>query len=92
MNSGFYGWYYDDLTFNGTEDRISIDVTDWDCSIQVYASLYNTTNGSYNHVYNGNWYYYNPECYDVMMDVDDKATISYSDIDWNNRALWMSNR
>ena len=95
MNSGFYGWYYDDLTFNGTEEiEFSIDVTDWDCSIQVYASLYNTTNGSYNHVYNGNWYYYNPECYDVMMDVyDDQGNyISYSDIDpGTTELLWIVN-
>ena len=37
MNSGFNGWYYDDFTFNGSEEiGFSISVTDWDCSIQVY--------------------------------------------------------
>ena len=95
MNSGFNGWYYDDFTFNGSEEiGFSINVTDWDCSIQVYASLYNTTNGSYNYVYNGNWYYYNPECYNVMMDVsDDQGNyISYNNIDsGTSDLLWIIN-
>ncbi|MEL0332065.1 MAG: hypothetical protein VW982_07605 [Candidatus Poseidoniales archaeon] len=92
MTSGWYGWFYEDFTFNGTEEiGFSINVTDWDCSVNVYASLYNTTNGSYDYVYSDSWWFYNPECYDVWIDVtDDQGDyISYDSIDsGTTEVLW----
>ena len=41
MNSGFYGWYSQDIVFSGAEQvDFTVDVTEWDCSVHIYASIY----------------------------------------------------
>jgi hypothetical protein len=83
MTTGWYGWYNYDFTFSGTENvTFDVNVTDWDCYVNVYASLNNLTdNNSY--VYSNSFYFENPSCYHVDMDLTDESGdhISYSDIE-----------
>ncbi len=84
MNSGFYGWFYQDITFSGTEYvNFSVDVTDWDCYVQIYASIHNTTDGNNSHVFSQSYHLDNPSCYQTWMDLTDDSGdhISYSDIE-----------
>ena len=85
MTSGFYGWYYYDFTFNGTEHvDFSFNVTQWDCHANSYAVIYNTTDGNNNHIFSRNFHFSNYDrCYEVWMDVTDEDGdyVSYNDID-----------
>ena len=72
MTSGFYGWYYYDFVFNGTEHvDFSVNVTDWDCNVNAYAMLYNTTDGNNDNVYTRNFYFGNNDCYYVSLEIAD---------------------
>ena len=84
MNSGFYGWYSQDIVFSGAEQvDFTVDVTEWDCSVHIYASIYNTTGGNYSWVYSQSYHLDNPSCYQSGMELTDESGdyVSYSDID-----------
>ena len=84
MNSGFYGWYSQDIVFSGAEQvDFTVDVTEWDCSVHIYASIYNTTGGNYSWVYSQSYHLDNPSCYQSWMELTDESGdyVSYSDID-----------
>ena len=91
MNSGFYGWYNHDFTFNGTDFiDFTVNVTEWDCNVNINANIYNTTGGSMNYLYGNNWYFYNPDCYEVdyyALD-SDGDWIQYNDIDAGTTELF----
>ena len=91
MNSGFYGWYNHDITFNGTDYiDFTVNVTEWDCNVNFNANIYNTTSGSMNYLYGNNWYFYNPDCYEVdyyALD-SDGDWIQYNDIDAGTTELF----
>ena len=83
MNSGFYGWYSQDIVFSGAEQvDFTVDVTEWDCSVHIYASIYNTTGGNYSWVYSQSYHLDNPSCYQSWMDLTDESGdyVSYSDL------------
>ena len=84
MTTGWYGWYYHDFTFNGTEYvDFSVNVTDWDCNVNVNADIYNVTDGNNDRVYGFYDSFDNPDCYEVWMEPtdDDGDYIAYQDID-----------
>ena len=73
-----------DITFSGAEHvDFTVEVTDWDCYVHVYASIYNTTGGNNSHVYSQSYHLDNPGCYQASMDLTDESGdyISYSDIE-----------
>jgi hypothetical protein len=92
MNSGWYGFYNHDFTFNGTEEFIdfSMNVTEWDCNVNINANIYNTTDGNMNYIYGESWNLYNPNCYQVdyyALD-SDGDWIQYNNIDAGTTELF----
>ena len=92
MNSGFYGWYNYDFTYNESDSfDFTINVTEWDCNVNINANMYNTTDGNMDYIYGDSWYFYNPNCYQVDYYATDTNgdSIQYTNIDaGTSELLW----
>jgi hypothetical protein len=91
MNSGFYGWYNYEFTYNASDSiDFTINVTNWDCNIYINANIYDISDGNMSYIYGDSWDFYNPNCYEVdyyALDLDGDW-IQYNDIDAGTTELF----
>ena len=91
MNSGFYGWYNYEFTYNESESfDFTINVTEWDCNVNINANIYNSTDGNMNYIYGNSLNLYNPNCYQVDYYALDESGdwIQYNNIDAGTSELF----
>ena len=70
-SSSWNGWYYHEFTFNSTEEvDFYANLTEWDCDLQISATIYNVSDGNNHHVYNEYFNFYNDGCYRVFLGMD----------------------